>query len=653
MVISSRTTSCASPDGRLLLMDFGAAARFTARTQTSDRAGTPLAMAPERFDRAALTPAVDVFGAGVVLYHWLEGRYPVIGSTATAIREQWARGVRLRFRRRGGPAALRRLIRTMLAADPDDRPTARSALRSIRRMRSAPVRRLRLGAALTVIGGLAIALIVSLTALDTADRAQRETEAVNRFLLDVLAAPRRTRLGPNLPLSALLEDSAARAEAQLADQPAALAGVLGTIGTGFVKLQRYDRAAELLERAERLFQELERDVQAVDVRLARADLAMNEARFDQARQIHRRILSGLASDDALSAMQRARAQIGLGQVELAAGRLEQARAELSSAFEMLDREPSIPNAPSLRAAALLALGELELRAGGYAAAREALEQAQAHFLAEVGPRHHNAAVARTSLIEALDRLGRLDEAAALAEQNVAINIDWLGPSDRLSIAALDALANIHSRRGDIDRALEVNAAALADASSDDPMLSLQLESNRVAYLLDAGQLRAALRLADDLLPRLVEDLGAGHTLTWTTALNKADALLAAGRPIDALSLARDLDRRIRARFGASHLFSRVAGYLIGGSLSATGEFEAAERLLVDHHAALDAQLGRSHPLTLKAAGLLAEHWQRVGRTEDARMLAGSAAQRAREALGPRHQRSRDLEALVQRLQSED
>lgn len=643
-------------DGRLLLMDFGAAGRFDALQAEEDRAGTPLAMAPERFSGARLAPSADLFGAGVVLFHWLEGRYPVVGTSAHAIREQWARGVRPSFRKKAGPRALRRLIERMMAVDPADRPSAEEAVRRVRRMRSAPLRRLRMGTALAVIGGLSLALLIALSALHSADRAQRETAAVNDLLSDVLEAPRRTRLGPNLSLADLLSEASDRAELRLADQPAARARVYGTIGTSFVKLQRFERAGRLLEEAERLNEQQGRSVDAAEVRLARAELATNQNRFDDARALYQDILERIDAGSAESAALRVRARIGLAQCELAAGRLESARAAIDAAFAEWGTGALLREPDTLRASILLVNGEWALRTGRYDEARTSLEQALAFYVEWGGVRHPNSAVARTGLIEALDRLGRLDDAVVLAEENVAINVDWLGPTDRFSIAAWDALANIHSRRGDLDRALRVNRDALdalAQSPPDDPFLVLQLEANRIAYLLDVGERERALELAESVLPRLVRTLGAGHTLTWMTALNKADALLELNRPIESLALARDLDRQIRNGYGDEHLFARVAGYLVGGSLSAMGDFEAAEPLLIDHHAALSAQLGPDHSVSLKAAFLLARHWQRRGRSEDAAALAEPALRQARESLGPQHQRTRELAELLVGLRAVD
>ena len=85
--------SCARPDGRIKVLDFGLArvepgpggiaASLTAALP-GGIVGTPAYMSPEQIEGRAVGPAADVFAFGVLMYEWISGRHPFQAGSALA-----------------------------------------------------------------------------------------------------------------------------------------------------------------------------------------------------------------------------------------------------------------------------------------------------------------------------------------------------------------------------------------------------------------------------------------------------------------------------------------------------------------------------------------------------------------------------------------
>jgi DNA-binding CsgD family transcriptional regulator len=198
-----------SAEGVLKVGDFGIAklldATGTGVTRPGMVLGTPAYIAPEQVTGETLTPAADIYGAGVVLYQLLSGElpYPSLGSPVAELRQRVHDDpIPLRLRAPYVPEALAAITDRALRRDPEERFAdaaelgaavaaaadaewpdgwlTQSELRVA--LPQAPIRPTELAAAATVIG--------TIEAPVDRDGGLLEREREHAALVDVVAAAR-------------------------------------------------------------------------------------------------------------------------------------------------------------------------------------------------------------------------------------------------------------------------------------------------------------------------------------------------------------------------------------------------------------------------------------------------------------------------------
>ncbi|MFD3947666.1 serine/threonine-protein kinase [Streptomyces sp. NPDC058579] len=115
-----------------MLTDFGIArlADSPGLTRTHEFVGTPAYVAPESAEGRPQTSAVDIYGAGILLYELVTGRPPFAGGTALEVLH---RHLSEEPRRPSTvPAPLWTVIERCLSKNPDRRPSAENLARGLR-----------------------------------------------------------------------------------------------------------------------------------------------------------------------------------------------------------------------------------------------------------------------------------------------------------------------------------------------------------------------------------------------------------------------------------------------------------------------------------------------------------------------------------------
>jgi len=424
---------------------------------------------------------------------------------------------------------------------------------------------------------------------------------------------------------------------------------LTSIGHSYQQLLQFEQAEPLLTRAIALHEANGNNISAGFAQAKLAELHRLQGDQEKARRLHQETLNTLTGRDPKSLRMQLLSRLGLIRILIAESNFDQAQTALTEAFGMA-QSAGLVGRTSEWAQLSLEAGQLRLRLGQPLEAQPQLEAALEYYLSNWGERNSNTVAARVSLVEALVRSAQLESAAAIAHENYRVVSEWLGPRNRMRLAASDTLANILSSQGKPEQALSQNRQTLSALTEDEQILNslaLQMKTNQIGYLLDADQAAEALALANRLMPVLNESLGPEHPTTLITRLNRTDALLAVGEVEAARSLASDLRAELSHLFGEQHLFTLVAMYLEGGSLSRLNRFEAAEALLQTSYEQLTSQLGENDPLTLKAGFLFATHLRDSSQLEASRALAEALLGRSTQRLGPAHNRTVQLQQLIE------
>ncbi|EFL15475.1 serine/threonine-protein kinase pkaA [Streptomyces sp. C] len=115
-----------------MLTDFGIArlADSPGLTRTHEFVGTPAYVAPESAEGRPQTSAVDIYGAGILLYELVTGRPPFAGGTALEVLHRHLSEEPQRPP--AVPEALWIVIEHCLRKEPDERPSAESLARGLR-----------------------------------------------------------------------------------------------------------------------------------------------------------------------------------------------------------------------------------------------------------------------------------------------------------------------------------------------------------------------------------------------------------------------------------------------------------------------------------------------------------------------------------------
>ncbi|MFP5398128.1 MAG: tetratricopeptide repeat protein, partial [Gammaproteobacteria bacterium] len=631
-------------DGRARLLDFGiaklldpGAADGAPLTRVGHVVMTPEYAAPEQHSGGEVTTATDVFQLGLLLHELLTGSRPAAhtgrptgSASGSASGSTVARPSRLV---RHGPAAAagpplappalaRRLrgdldliVQTALQARPEDRYASAAALADDLRRHLAgqaiaarPERPLQTLARLVRrspwtagAAGLALALLVGWAGTlqfyaaelarqrDAATAQAERARRANELLLGVFrrADPleRDTVGGRDATVWASLDAATQDVRATLADDPATLAELLGTLARLYRVGGQSERAIELL---------------------------------DEALALHRR---GPGPHGAAVAVVLGE----LGAVELQAGRAEAARAHLDEALALID---TLPADAALQAVpVLLDAGHAATDAGDARAAVRHFERALALLGADASPDPNALVESQFGLGNGLLQLGDVARAEAAIGESVRLTELHFGAEHPRIAGPLSALANVQRRLGHpqqaaatLRRAIDVMARAYGPGYAG----VLSARNNLALALGAAGDARGEQRELQAVIDAKRARDGDDHPGLADHWQNLGASLAASGdadAALHALARARKLYDLHQGAGSPRPAFPRLTEAAV---LLDRGDAGAAAAAAADAVAILARTLPAGHFARGVGGCLLGEAWIALGRADEGAALVRAA-----------------------------
>ncbi len=565
----------------------------TPRTTAGSVVGTPAYMSPEQAAGSEVSPASDVYSLGLVLQYLFTGT-PAHDPGLSAV-ELLVRARRGDTREVSGTSGdIAALIRRMKAVGPGDRPTSPSVAHRLRRIRSAPRRRLRwaAAAALVVVAVAAAAKYTldldreraqALAAQADAEAARDEAEAVNEFLVSVLIAgsPGEAR-GEEVTVRQVLDTAAAELPGRDDLGDTTKVRYLMVVGYVYRNLGHFDEARSVLASAVDLADAADGRIEpAIDAQ-SRLELGRYEEQtgdLDEARRHYERAAAIVEERMPDRPQARAVALGALGNLDHQDGDLDGARAALTEALGILReiKEPGDPQIGMMLGNLAVVLTDQDDCPGSVEANAEAL----AIFEEALGGDHPFVADLLFNMADCEERLGRLDTAYDHVARSLEIRSQVLGPDHPTTAQSLTFLGSLEVARGRLqeaarllDRAEELTVAALGRDHPD----YVHVQLCRLDLAVARGDLQRAERLGRGAFER-ARRLDGFTTLARGAAADLVEVLLAAGASGEAVTAAEEsVDHRVE-RLGADHELVGEGWVLVARARLAAGDEAGAREAL--------------------------------------------------------------------------
>lgn len=676
-----------TPSGEVKVLDFGIArhasdadepasltspspknleAAFSALTEMGVIVGTPRFMSPEHARGEAVTAASDMYSFGLLLQILFTGTPPYDEDTA---------GLKLLMQAmngetapvRGVPSDLKALIEKLKSLDPEHRPTAGETRDALIGILDAPKRRNR--SRLIALGVALLCLATFLSSIgfilasrsehraqkaaeaarqaqlaaeeqsQVAQKARDQTDAVNDFLLDMLASADPEKKGPDVKVVEVLDDAAARARGASPNDLPLKAHVLKTLGSTYMAIGEYDKALEILKLSKDLFFQQEGpdttdSISAVSL-LAAAHYYLGH--YDEAITGFQQGVNSAGVVFGRDHLESLKLKTSLATLMDSRGMNAEAEHLLRENLKALiaqtgEKDETVARTLSNLGLSLFRQGKFEEAESTFRRTLEIKRQLHGHDAPSTLRTEENLAMA---CIEN----GKLDEARLILERVLSTSQEVLGPEHPSLLKTLNMLAVCHERLGEYDEARKLLETCLTEKTrvfGPDHPATLNSLHNLGKLLQTMGKYEQARDRLEQAWESSKQVLGPAHPDTLESGAILAEVISHLGQQGRAVSILQEVvERRVDA-FG-KHVVPTLAAYFALAQVQArAGMLPQAEVNFSEALRIGEEIVGAQDPRIQSLMMQLGDCLEKQGKTDAAREIyqkaSGAGSEEAAEAV---------------------
>jgi serine/threonine protein kinase len=266
------------------------------------------------------------------------------------------------------------------------------------------------------------------------------------------------------------------------------------------------------------------------------------------------------------------------------------------------------------------------------------ERVRDALLKKLGANHPSTLTALANLAEAYRVSGKMFEAIALFEQVRDAQVETLPGDHPSTINTLGNLALAYLGTKRIPEAIalfeQVRDAQMKTPGPDHVATLITLNNLAGAYKA-AGRTPEAIAIFQQVRDAQVRKLAADHPDTIATLYNLAETYKADGKMPEAIALFEQVRDDLLIKRGADHLDTLVSQFHLAKAYGMAKQFDKSIPLYEETLKALERERGREDPLTLQTLSNLSANYHGTGRLVEAIPLMEEVYRAAKKRPGLR------------------